>query len=102
MAYRVSIFILGVIIAAYWFRVLRMAGKARQKTGKAANFLPPEPIGRVLRVLWIPVVIIWIVDPIVAAVGFPRAASLRPLWASISISGPAVVLVYICFWASRI
>ena len=67
MAYRFSIFIIGLIIAAYWMRVLRMARKARQKTGRAANFLPPELVGRTLRVLWIPVVIVWIVHPILLA-----------------------------------
>ena len=102
MAYRVSIFILGLIIAAYWARVLRMARKARHRTGRAANFLPPEPVGRVLRVLWIPVVIVWIVHPIVTAVVMPPARAMAPLWASVWISGPMVAVTFGCFWASRI
>jgi protein-S-isoprenylcysteine O-methyltransferase Ste14 len=102
MAYRVSIFILGLIIAAYWARVLRMARQARKKTGRAANFLPPEPVGRVLRIVWIPVVIVWIVHPIVIALGLPRARSMAPLWASVWISGPAVAVALGCFWASRV
>jgi protein-S-isoprenylcysteine O-methyltransferase Ste14 len=102
MAYRVSIFILGLIVAAYWARVLRMARKARQRTGRAANFLPPEPVGRVLRVLWIPVVIIWIVHPIVTAIASPQGSTFRPLWANVCISGPAVAVALGCFWASRL
>jgi protein-S-isoprenylcysteine O-methyltransferase Ste14 len=102
MAYRVSVLILGLIIAAYWARVLRMARKARQKTGRAANFLPPEPLGRVLRVLWIPIVIVWIVHPIVTALALPWTHTMAPLWASVWISGPAVAVACGCFWASRI
>ena len=102
MAYRASIFIIGVIIAAYWMRVLRMARKARQKTGRAANFLPPELVGRTLRVLWIPVVIVWIVHPILTALVLPQAAAIRPIWASIWVAAPAVIVVLASFWASRV
>ena len=45
MAYRLAAVSMGLIIGAYWARVARMARKARRNTGRAANFLPPEPIG---------------------------------------------------------
>lgn len=56
---------LGVILAAYWARVLRMAIKQRRKTGRAANFLPPERLGRAIRIVWIPVVVAWVAHPLV-------------------------------------
>ena len=60
MAYRLAALALGLLVGAYWLRVIRMARKARKKTGRAANFLPPEMVGRVLRVVWIPVVVGWV------------------------------------------
>ncbi|HSU67308.1 MAG TPA: isoprenylcysteine carboxylmethyltransferase family protein [Tepidisphaeraceae bacterium] len=102
MTYRIVVFVLGLIVAAYWMRVVRMARKARQKTGRAANFLPPEPIGRLLRVLWIPVVTIWIVHPFVTSIAFPRTTILRPLAASMWLAIPAVLAAGLCFWATRV
>src|SRR5579859_5259321 len=102
MIYRVASFILGLIIAAYWGRVLRMARKARQKTGRAANFLPPEPVGRVLRILWVPVVLVWVIHPLVTAVSPHSIRPLRPFMASPWVAWPAAALVAVCFQASRI
>jgi protein-S-isoprenylcysteine O-methyltransferase Ste14 len=56
---------LGLILAIYWARVLRMAIKQRRKTGRGANFLPPEPLGRAIRIVWIPVVFAWITHPFI-------------------------------------
>jgi protein-S-isoprenylcysteine O-methyltransferase Ste14 len=55
--------LIGVILAAYWARVIRLVIKVRKQTGKAGNFVPPEPLGRVLRVLWYPTVALWIAHP---------------------------------------
>jgi len=49
-----------VILTAYWARAMRLAYKMRQQTGNAANFSPPEDIGRKIRILWRPLVVIWI------------------------------------------
>src|SRR5262245_58570644 len=56
-----------LIVAAYWGRVLRLVYKSYKKTGRAANFWPVEPLGRALRVIWIPAVIGWIVIPLLIA-----------------------------------
>jgi len=50
----------GVIITAYWARAMRLAWKMRQQTGNAANFTPAEDVGRKIRILWRPLVVIWI------------------------------------------
>lgn len=56
--------LIGLIVAAYWGRVIRLVIKTRRKTGKAGNFVPPEPLGRLLRVVWYPTVVLWIVHPL--------------------------------------
>jgi protein-S-isoprenylcysteine O-methyltransferase Ste14 len=102
MMYRIPILILGLIVSAYWGRVLRMARKARQKTGRAANFLPPEPVGRMLRILWVPVVLVWVTHPFVTALSSGSIRLLRPFIASPWVAWPAVALVAVCFQASRV
>jgi len=49
-----------IILTAYWARAMRLAYKMRLETGNAANFSPPEGIGRKIRILWRPLVVIWI------------------------------------------
>jgi len=102
MSYRVSAFILGLIIGGYWLRVLRMARKAKRTRGRAANFLPPEPVGRILRVLWIPIVLVWIVHPFVTSLAHPVRGRFTPLIASGWLAWPAVALAGLCFWLTRI
>lgn len=102
MAYRIAAFSLGLIIATYWGRVLRMARKARRRTGRAANLLPPEPVGRLLRILWVPIVIVWLATPFIVAFANPRNPLLNPLMRSPWIAWPAVLLALACFWVTRI
>lgn len=70
--------LLGVVLAGYWGRVLAMARKARRRTGRAANLIPRERLGKWIRIVWFPVIVIWVTSPFVAV--FLRApALLRPL-----------------------
>src|SRR5947209_2979731 len=101
LAYRLATLAIGLIVGAYWARVVRMARKARKKTGRAANFFPPEALGRVLRVIWIPVIVLWIVQPFVTASGLIHAGVFVPLFASPWIAWPAAVAAGACLWASR-
>ena len=101
MAYRISVFILGVVIAAYWARVVQMARKARRRTGRAANLLPAEPLGRVLRIIWMPVVVIWIAQPFVTGAGSSHMIAFRPVWGSAWIAGPAAGIAALCLVLSR-
>jgi protein-S-isoprenylcysteine O-methyltransferase Ste14 len=71
---------LGSIVAFYWYRVLRMAAHARRRTGRAANLLPPERLGRIIRMVWTPVIVVWIVHPIVSAFVKWPSFLLRPVW----------------------
>jgi protein-S-isoprenylcysteine O-methyltransferase Ste14 len=58
--------IFGVLLTIYWGRVVRLVYKVRKTTGKSANFRPPERLGRLLRFLWIPIVVLWIAQTYVA------------------------------------
>lgn len=102
VSYRIAVFALGLIVGAYWLRVLRMAHKARQKTGRAANFLPAEAIGRMLRMMWIPIVIYWISQPFVTSLVFPRRGPIAPLATSAWVAWGMVLVAIGCFWISRI
>lgn len=93
--------LLGLIVGAYWYRVLRMARKARKRTGRAANFLPPEPLGRVLRIVWMPVIFVWIVHPLVAAVIASRLRVTAPLWSCPVCTWTGVAIAGACFLATR-
>ena len=68
----------GGIVGAYWARVLRLVVKARRATGRTANLVPPEPLGRLLRIVWYPTVVAWIAIPFyVAFFGAKAPAALR-------------------------
>ncbi|MDQ3440694.1 MAG: isoprenylcysteine carboxylmethyltransferase family protein [Planctomycetota bacterium] len=71
--------ILGVTLATYWSRVIRMVLKQRRKTGRDANFIPPEPLGRAIRIIWYPMVIAWVAHPFVNACKRRPPPLLAPL-----------------------
>jgi protein-S-isoprenylcysteine O-methyltransferase Ste14 len=83
--------ILGVILGTYWARVLRLALKARRRTGRAGNLVPREGLGRLLRVIWYPTVLAWIAQPIVAAWWRP-APLLRPAYSDLGVQWTGVGL----------
>jgi protein-S-isoprenylcysteine O-methyltransferase Ste14 len=96
--------LIGLTIAAYWYRVLRMARKARKKTGRAANLVPPEALGRALRLLWAPAIAIWIINPLVIGLlaNLPMAMKPLPLWPDPWISWIGTAIVLLGFIATRI
>jgi protein-S-isoprenylcysteine O-methyltransferase Ste14 len=59
-----------------------MAWKMRCKTGRAANFIPTEPLGKILRIIWQPIVWAWIALPFFAAFKAPSHAPDYPLYQS--------------------
>jgi protein-S-isoprenylcysteine O-methyltransferase Ste14 len=79
MIMRLSALCIGLIVGFYWARVLKLVYKTRKQTGRAANFLPPELLGRVLRILWYPTVVIWILLPLAVASGIMRARFFHPI-----------------------
>jgi len=97
--------LIGLIMALYWARVLRLAWKQKRRTGQAANLFPPETVGRLLRIVWFPTIALWIALPICAG-SLTRAspALFRPLfqnlwisWIALAIAIGAFVATWICW-----
>jgi len=95
----------GIIVGAYWARVVRMVFKFRRTTGRAANFVPPEPLGRALRILWYPTVLLWIAHPLVSAFTFARPnlpAPLRLLYHNLIVAWLAVIVAALTLAATLV
>ena len=91
----------GVVVAAYWWRVVRMAAKARRRTGRAANFVPVEPLGRLLRLVWQPVVWAWVGLPIAVAFARRLPAPLRPAYDLAPLRWAAAAVVVVAYALTR-
>lgn len=88
---RLPSMLMGVLLAAYWGRVMRMAYKARRRWGRAANLVPAERVGRINRIVWAPIVMAWIVQPfLLAAIPERLPGMLRPVWFNALIAWPAL------------
>ncbi len=79
--------IIGFFMLIYWLRVLMMVARTRRTVGRAANFIPPERAGRLLRFIWIPVVILWVLLPLV----MPFVAGLPFVLCPVAFEGSTVV-----------
>jgi protein-S-isoprenylcysteine O-methyltransferase Ste14 len=98
--------IIGVILGVYWLRVLQMVMRTRRTVGRAANLVPPERLGRALRIIWAPVIILWIFLPLglpfvvglpawLAPVRFPGSAVVG--WVAVGVAAVAFALTWICW-----
>jgi protein-S-isoprenylcysteine O-methyltransferase Ste14 len=97
----------GAILLIYWLRVLQMVARTRRTVGRAANFIPPERLGRVLRIVWIPVVTLWIalpllvpfvVDPPWVVRPFPAIYGNRPwAWGALAVGVAAFTGTWVCW-----
>src|ERR1035437_363839 len=79
--------IIGLIVGIYWLKVLQLVARTKRTVGRAANFVPPEPLGRLLRFVWIPVVVLLIFLPMLT----PFIAGLPVGLAPVSFIGSAIV-----------
>jgi protein-S-isoprenylcysteine O-methyltransferase Ste14 len=88
---------IGLLMLAYWLRVMVMVRRIKRETGHGANFRPPERLGRILRIIWAPVVLLWIFLPIATAFLADPPALLRPLHASHAVAWIAFALALVAF-----
>jgi protein-S-isoprenylcysteine O-methyltransferase Ste14 len=95
---------IGLLMAVYWARVLRLAWKEKRRTGRAANLLPTEPVGRALRLIWFPAVACWIALPILAATRalgpLQKLWVFSPLYRRAVVSWSALAVAVIAFVAT--
>lgn len=97
--------ILALLLTAYWGRVLRLVYKMRKRYGASANFAPPELLGRLLRIIWVPAVLTWIIHPYITAFLASPMRALRPLypssgvvgWAALAVALAAFALTLVCW-----
>jgi len=92
--------LIGMLVAGYWARVLRLVVKVRKQTGRAGNFWPAEPLGRVLRIVWYPAVVAWIVHPLMHAFWPQPGVLLRGLYWQPLVQYPAVAVAAAAFVAT--
>jgi protein-S-isoprenylcysteine O-methyltransferase Ste14 len=96
--------VIGLLMGYYWCRVLQKARYAKRKTGRAANLVPAEPIGRLLRIVWYPVVAVWIAHPLAQAFTRKPQHYAQPLfdmpvvrWIAVGIAILAMTATLICW-----
>jgi protein-S-isoprenylcysteine O-methyltransferase Ste14 len=93
-------------VGIYWLRVLQLVARTKRAVGRAANFVPPERLGRLLRFIWIPVVLLWIFVPMLTPfmVGLPRF--LQPVafagsgilgWIAVVVAVVAFAITWVCW-----
>jgi len=104
MVHRLPSLIVGVILAAYWARVMWMARRSRKLSGHSANFIPRERLGRRLRMAWIPVVGLWVALPWMNATGRFHGFWMRPVfswaiaaWFGAILAAAAFGVTWICW-----
>jgi len=99
-------FIAALITTAYWARAMRLAWKFKKQTGNAANFTPPEDLGRKIRILWRPLVVIWIahffLNAFTGAQKLPlllRPLAQNPLiaWLSLALLATGLLATLVCW-----
>jgi protein-S-isoprenylcysteine O-methyltransferase Ste14 len=93
---------IGLIVGFYWARVIRLVLKTRRDTGRAANFVPPELLGRVLRIIWYPTVTAWICLPLVIAFARLLPAALMPLYPQRIVTWLAVAVAFAALYGTLI
>ena len=87
---------------AYWARVIRLARKIKRRTGSAGNFIPAERLGRFLRLIWNPVVMLWIGLPILHYAWERPARPFQPLYVLPAVAWGALGVALLAFIATLI
>jgi len=93
---------IGLIVGFYWARVIKLVLKTRRDTGRAANFVPPELLGRILRIIWYPTVAAWIVVPLIITFVRRLPPPLVPLYTEPLITWPAVAVASAALYGTLI
>lgn len=88
----------------YWVRVMQMVRRTKRDVGRAANFIPPEKLGRVLRAAWIPAVVLWVVLPFVYTWWWTAPRIHQPVfgvayldWIALGVAAAAFALTWLCW-----
>jgi len=99
---RIPPLIIGLVMLAYWARVIRLVLKAKRKTGRGAGLVPTEPLGRALRLAWYPAVALWIIYPITYALSRELPAFFRPYPLPQGVAWGATLVALVAFGATLV
>ena len=104
MPYHLPALLLGLIVGTDWARVVKMVLKQRRTTGRDANFVPRETLGRLLRVVWYPAVVLWVLVPFLVALTPLRGRLLTTFvlpaaatWTAVFVAAICLVFTWICW-----
>jgi protein-S-isoprenylcysteine O-methyltransferase Ste14 len=89
--------LIGIIVAVYWARVIRLARKIRRRTEHSANVIPPGKWGQITRAIWFPVVLLWILIPLTGSFIQWPSLVLTPLFESVPLQYAALFVTLIAF-----
>ena len=71
----------GCCLLFYWGAVVNRLWRFTRRKGRGANLIPPERIGRWLRLVWIPTIVLWCAQPWIMVGQLWREPGLgRPWW----------------------
>ena len=83
--------------------MVKLVIKTKKLTGRAANFVPPEKLGRLLRVIWYPNVVAWVVVPLVTAFVLRRhPQGLSLLYENVPARWLAVAAAFVAYYLTLI
>ena len=91
MIQRLPPFIAACCLLVYWGAVVSKALRVMRKQKQDVNLIPRERTGRWLRVIWIPAIVAWCVQPWLALRTKPLAG-IDPLGLVVGFAGAAVCL----------
>jgi protein-S-isoprenylcysteine O-methyltransferase Ste14 len=84
--------IAGCCLLVYWGAVVRNALRFTRKEAHGVNLIPREPIGRWIRVFWIPTIVAWCVQPWLAFRHRFHHSTYDLAWTVAGLVGAAVCL----------
>jgi len=84
--------IAGCCLLIYWGNVVRKALRFRRTETHGVNLIPREPVGRWMRVVWLPTIVLWCVEPWLAVTKHFHQPRYQVVWITIGFAGAAVCL----------
>ena len=99
-------FTVGIFVSIYWLSVLAMAARNWFFPARARPVKPPTVMDRVLRWLWFPVIVSWVMVPYIVALGHSRVSAVIPWavlarsplpWVGVGIAGLALIFTIVCW-----
>lgn len=95
--------IAGCCLLVYWGTVVRKAFRFTRKERHGVNLIPPERVGQWIRVLWVPTIVAWCIQPWLAAGKHFHQSTHASGWTVVGFVGAAVCVIatiatFWCWW----